>query len=125
MTEDTRARARGYRRRDVYPVWVRVARVITNETCNQACRFCDARRPRERASFAAASAVRGRIDAVGEDAHELVLTGGEPTLRPDLPALVAQGRRRGVRVVLETNAARIDLALARRLAAGATRRRRR
>lgn len=96
---------------------VRVARVLTNETCNQACRFCDARRPRERASFASAVAVRRRITAaLGSDAQTLILTGGEPTLRPDLPSLIAEAARTGVKVVLETNAARVDEALARRLA---------
>lgn len=96
---------------------MRIARVLTNETCNQACRFCDARRPHERASFAAASAVRERIAlAHREGAHELVLTGGEPTLRADLSSLVAAAARPGVRVVLETNAARITPSLARRLA---------
>jgi MoaA/NifB/PqqE/SkfB family radical SAM enzyme len=96
---------------------VRVARVLTNETCNQACRFCDARRPHERASLSAAAVVRERIlQAHREGAHELVLTGGEPTLRPDLPSLVAVAARPGVRVVLETNASRITTPLARRLA---------
>lgn len=97
---------------------MRIARVLTNETCNQACRFCDARRPHERASFAVASAVRERIAlAHREGAHELVLTGGEPTLRADLPSLVAAAASRsGVRVVLETNAALVTPALARRLA---------
>lgn len=96
---------------------MRVARVLTNETCNQACRFCDARRPHERASFAAAIAVRSRIAAAHrEGAHELVLTGGEPTLRPDLASLVAAAARPGVRVVLETNGSRMTPALARRLA---------
>jgi molybdenum cofactor biosynthesis enzyme MoaA len=96
---------------------VRIARVLTNETCNHACRFCDARRPHERASFAAASAVRERIaHAHREGAHALVLTGGEPTLRADLPHLVALAARPGVRVVLETNAARVTPALAHRLA---------
>jgi MoaA/NifB/PqqE/SkfB family radical SAM enzyme len=96
---------------------VRIARVLTNETCNQACRFCDARRSHERASFAAASAVRERIDlAHRQGAHELVLTGGEPTLRTDLPSLVAAAARPGVRVVLETNAALVTPPFARRLA---------
>jgi len=96
---------------------VRSARVLTNETCNQACRFCDARRPHERASFAAASAVRERIAlALRQGAHELVLTGGEPTLRTDLPSLVAIAARPGVRVVLETNASLVTPSLARRLA---------
>lgn len=101
----------------LYPPPVRIARVLTNETCNQACRFCDARRSHERASFAAASAVRERIArAHREGAHELVLTGGEPTLRSDLPSLVAVAARPGVRVVLETNAALVTPPLARRLA---------
>jgi MoaA/NifB/PqqE/SkfB family radical SAM enzyme len=96
---------------------VRSARVLTNETCNQACRFCDARRPHERTSFAAAIAVRERIAlAHREGAHELVLTGGEPTLRTDLPSLVAIAARPGVRVVLETNASLVTPSLARRLA---------
>jgi len=100
----------------VYPAGVRVARVVTNETCNQVCRFCDARRPHERASVAAAPAVRRRIDAAHEaGARVIVLTGGEPTLRPDLPRLVAHAARGDTRVVLETNAARIDDPLARRL----------
>ncbi|MCX4247254.1 radical SAM protein [Paraliomyxa miuraensis] len=97
---------------------MRVARVLTNETCNQACRFCDAVRPRERASIAAASAVRTRIDAAHrEGVRELVLTGGEPTLRPDLPAIVSHAAREPARVVLETNAALVTPALAERLAA--------
>lgn len=96
---------------------MRVVRVLTNETCNQACRFCDARRPRERASFASASAVRRRIaDALAQRPTELVLTGGEPTLRPDLPALVAAASTSEARVVLETNAALVTPELARRLA---------
>ncbi len=100
----------------MYAASVRVARVITNETCNQACRFCDSRRPRERASVAAAPAVRRRIEAARDaGAREIVLTGGEPTLRRDLPALVARAAADDVRVVLETNASRIDHALAHRL----------
>lgn len=101
----------------MYPRLMRVARVVTNETCNQACRFCDAVRPHERASLAAAPAVRERIAAaLRRGAHQLVLTGGEPTLRPDLPSLVAAAAREHVQVVLETNAALVTPALARRLA---------
>ena len=97
---------------------MRVARVLTNETCNQACPFCDAVRRHERASIAAAPAVRRRIAAALEHgARELVLTGGEPTLRPDLPALVSLAARPDVRVVLETNAALVTPSLAQRLAA--------
>jgi molybdenum cofactor biosynthesis enzyme MoaA len=99
---------------------VKVARVVTNETCNQACAFCVARRPSERASVAAAEAVLARIDAAARaGAREIVLTGGEPTLRRDLPVLVGRAKR-GIgdapTVVLETNGALIDPPRARTLA---------
>lgn len=55
-------------------------------------------------------AVRARIDqALAEGIRELVLTGGEPTMRVDLVALVAHARAGGAeRVVLETNATLVD-----------------
>lgn len=96
---------------------MRVARVLTNETCNLACPFCDARRPRERPEFVAAAAVRARVDlALASGAEAVVLSGGEPTLRRDLPALIRHARR-GAEVVLETNAALITAGSARDLAA--------
>lgn len=105
-------------RRAGYHPRVRVARVLTNETCNQACRFCDARRPAEQPAFVRPAAVLARIDAaLATGARELVLTGGEPTMRRDLAALVRHARARGAaRVVLETNAALIGEPLARALA---------
>ena len=86
---------------------MRVARVLTNETCNQACSFCSARRPSERREFIVATAVKKRIDAaLAEGAREIILTGGEPTMRRDLADLVRYARSRGAtRVVLETNGA--------------------
>jgi len=95
-----------------------VQRVITNETCNQNCWFCNARRPAEEPDFVARPAVRRRI----EEAHagrprEIVLTGGEPTLRSDLADLVQRSAREGTRVILETNAALIDESRAHALAA--------
>lgn len=86
---------------------MRVARVLTNETCNQACSFCSARRPVERREFIVAPAVKKRIDtALAEGAREIILTGGEPTMRRDLADLVRHARSRGAsRVVVETNAA--------------------
>src|SRR5512145_1376845 len=95
-----------------------VQRVVTNETCNQNCWFCNARRPAEDADFVARPAVRRRIDeARAGGPRELVLTGGEPTLRSDLADLVRRAAGDGIRVVLETNATLIDDARARALAA--------
>jgi len=94
-----------------------VQRVITNETCNQNCWFCNGRRPAERAEFVARPAVRRRIaEAHQRDTREIVLTGGEPALRSDLADLVERAAAGGTRVVLETNGALIDAARAQALA---------
>ncbi len=94
-----------------------VQRVVTNETCNQNCWFCNARRPAEDPRFVSRAAVRQRIaEAQGPATREIVLTGGEPTLRSDLCDLVRRAAAGAARVVLETNAARIDEARARDLA---------
>ncbi len=94
---------------------MRTLRVITNQTCNQNCAFCDARRPAEDPELVARSRVLARlVEARG--AQTLVLTGGEPTLRRDLPSLVRAARELGAgRVVLETNATLIDAGRAARL----------
>lgn len=93
-------------------------RVLTNETCNQNCGFCNARRPVERAAVVAPAAVRARVgEAVRAGAREVVLTGGEPTLRRDLAAIVAHARAAGAQqVTLETNGALVDDARAAALA---------
>jgi len=86
---------------------VRSVQVLTNETCDLACSFCDTRRPHERASVAGPAALAARIDAV-RDCEEILLSGGEPTLRRDLPHWVRRAARRAERVVVETHAANID-----------------
>ncbi len=94
---------------------MRTSLVITNETCDQRCGFCNVRREHERASVAGGRAISGALDRVGEGTT-VVLTGGEPTLRRDLEQIVAAARARGVAVELETHACGIDEARARSLA---------
>src|SRR5437870_2561095 len=95
-----------------------VQRVITNETCNQNCWFCNARRPTEQPEFVARPAVWRRIaEAQAGGAREIVLTGGEPTLRNDVADLVRRAARGGAHVVLESNGALIDDGRAHQLAA--------
>ncbi len=98
---------------------MRVARVLSNETCNYNCTFCNVRRPTERPDFVPSRAVLGRVArALGDGAEEVVLTGGEPGLRRDLAALVRISKRAGAKtVVLETNAALIDAKVAGELSA--------
>lgn len=93
----------------------RTERVFTNLSCNQNCAFCDTRRPQDDRAFVAPAAMRARIDAAA-GAQTIVLSGGEPTLRRDLPALVRHAKRSGAVVVLETNGALIDAARAAALA---------
>ncbi|MBL8916394.1 MAG: radical SAM protein [Archangium sp.] len=90
-----------------------VARIRLNETCNLRCAYCNERRDAETPSFVAAGAVKARIDeALKSGAKELVLTGGEPTLRKDLQQIINYVADAGVRVVLETNATQ-DVSVAR------------
>src|SRR4051794_14301616 len=97
---------------------MRTERVFTNETCNENCWFCNARRPAEDSAFVAKPAVWRRIaEAQSSGARNIVLTGGEPTMRSDLADLVARAAAAGAHVVLETNAVLIDDARARQLAA--------
>jgi MoaA/NifB/PqqE/SkfB family radical SAM enzyme len=95
---------------------MRTERVFTNYRCNQACAYCTFRRPDDDLAAIQPGVVRAAIDrALAQGAKEIVLTGGEPTLRADIALLVAHAARDGVEVVLETNATEIDDALATRL----------
>lgn len=89
--------------------------VRTHLRCNQNCVYCTARRPDDDLAWARGDAVRARVgEVLSRGAREVVLTGGEPAMRRDLPALIADARRRGAeRVVVETNATLVDDAVAR------------
>ena len=97
---------------------MRSEQVQTNLRCNQNCRVCVARRATDDLAWVRASAVEARVAAaVASGAREVVLSGGEPTLRRDLAALIARARGLGAeRVALATNATLLDPARARALA---------
>ncbi len=90
----------------------RTLRVLTNETCDLRCGFCNSRREQERPQLAGGPALRGALlDAIEASPDRLVLSGGEPTLRHDLVRLVAWTRARTqAELVLETHGAHVDLA---------------
>ena len=72
--------------------------------CNQHCTYCTARRPTDDVAWVQPSAVKARIEkAIHAGAKEIVLSGGEPTLRRDLAQLVTFTHALGARVWLETN----------------------
>lgn len=94
--------------------------IRVNHACNQRCAFCwvdfeAGEMPADAVRAAIAQALAGSNDP---GAEAIAFTGGEPTLRADLPALVAMAREAGAgRVHLQTNAVRLaDAALTERLA---------
>jgi hypothetical protein len=73
---------------------------VTRE-CNQRCRFCS-NPPSGR--HASREALEQQIDALhARGCTGILLTGGEPTLHPDLPALVAHVTARGLPCRIITN----------------------
>ncbi len=68
-------------------------------TCNNACKFCDQAETGDASSEALERRLRELPHRDG-----VILAGGEVTIRPDLPALVATARRLGFRrVAIQTN----------------------
>lgn len=88
----------------------RTLRVTTNETCDLRCGFCNARSAHERAEIAGGPALRARLQtAIEAEPETLVLSGGEPTLREDLPRIVAWIRARTeAALLLETHGLHLD-----------------
>jgi molybdenum cofactor biosynthesis enzyme MoaA len=80
---------------------VNVQRVAVTRLCNQNCAFCTERGPVEEVFQ-----VRAALEAAG--GAEVLLSGGEPTLRSDLPGIVAHAKKTASRVFIETNGALLD-----------------
>ena len=88
--------------------------IFTNLRCNQNCTYCTFRRATDDLRAIRPQAIRAEIErAVAAGAREIVFSGGEPTMRADLAALIAHARACGAeQVTLETNATLIDQARA-------------
>ncbi len=89
---------------------MRTARVVTNRRCNQNCGFCTERRETDDRARIRRESVEHELGLViAAGVEEIVLTGGEPTLRRDLGELVRSVAGRA-RIVLETNGSLLDRA---------------
>jgi radical SAM protein with 4Fe4S-binding SPASM domain len=103
-----------------YPV---LSEIAVTYRCNLACKFCYAgcnctRQSGGRADEMTASETKSIIDKIYHEAKvpSVSFTGGEPTLVPELPALIAYAKKTGMRVNLITNGTMIDKSYARKLA---------
>jgi radical SAM protein with 4Fe4S-binding SPASM domain len=92
--------------------------------CNLRCSFCYAgcnctTNPAGAAGEMTAAEIRHVLERIYHDAKvpSVSFTGGEPTLRPELPALIAHAKRLGMRVNLITNGTLVSSDRARELAA--------
>lgn len=83
---------------------VRRIDVKTGFQCNNRCRFCVQGDKRFQFADRSTSEVKALLAEGRRDADEVVFTGGEVTIRKDLPELVRYARDRGFRVIqIQTN----------------------
>lgn len=75
--------------------------IQVTRSCNQHCLFCS--NPELQATLQLDEA-KGQIDQLVQAGYDgVILTGGEPTLHPDLPAIVRLAREAGIQVRLISN----------------------
>ena len=92
----------------------------TTRACNLACRHCRAEAiPTPPPDELSPEEGRDLVDqlAAWTPSPGLILSGGEPLMRPDILELAAYGRTRGLRVLVSTNGLLVTAALARELKA--------
>jgi radical SAM protein with 4Fe4S-binding SPASM domain len=101
-----------------------LSEVAVTYRCNLRCTFCYAgcnctRSPAGDGREMSTAEIKDVLRAICEEAEvpSVSFTGGEPTLRRDLPELVAHAKALGMRVNLITNGTRVSDGLARALAA--------
>lgn len=87
-----------------YPV---MAEIALTDRCNNRCKFCfwgvgEIRKPTTELTTEQVKMLIRKVWFQAK-APSLHFTGGEPTLRPDLPELIAYARNMGFRVILLTN----------------------
>jgi radical SAM protein with 4Fe4S-binding SPASM domain len=101
-----RQTAFGSHKRDL-PV---LSEIALTYRCQNRCVFCYAEAPNRGATVGEMTTeqVKTIIDRIFDEAHcpTVSFTGGEPTLREDLPGLVAYAKAKGMRVNLITNGLR-------------------
>ncbi|HSN97708.1 MAG TPA: radical SAM protein, partial [Candidatus Nanopelagicales bacterium] len=81
--------------------------VVLGYDCNLACTYCTITEAMRRRALPAERVAQEIDRAAARGFKDVAFTGGEPTIRPDLPALVKYARRRGFeRVKVASNGLR-------------------
>lgn len=79
-----------------------------NNACNANCSFCNFARdtlPKERWEYVERQGAFDAIDILyRQDIRYIILTGGEPTLHPDLVDIIGHASRKGMKVMMVSNA---------------------
>jgi hypothetical protein len=81
---------------------LRLASIEITRRCNGSCAYCEQPKAEDDIPLSRFTEILGRLSADGVEA--VALGGGEPTLHPELPALLEAARRIGLRAGLTTNA---------------------
>lgn len=82
---------------------MKTAVIRSNLECNMDCLFCTA--ADDTSEKMSTEEIKGKIDGMSNQKIErLMLTGGEPTLRNDLPEIISYARSLGIRIIdLQSN----------------------
>jgi MoaA/NifB/PqqE/SkfB family radical SAM enzyme/glycosyltransferase involved in cell wall biosynthesis len=80
--------------------------LLVNRGCNLRCRFCDLWEGKIRMPLDRATALFAEAAKIGT--KTVVITGGEPLLHPELPAIVRAAKARGMGVNITTNGTILD-----------------
>ncbi len=89
---------------------LRLASVEITQRCNLRCPYCD--QPKSDRDMPVAQFDKLLGELVEEGVEAVALGGGEPTLHPELPALLEAARQRGLRAGLTTNAREPEMVIA-------------
>lgn len=89
---------------------MRLASVEITQRCNDRCPYCEQRKSDRDMPLAEFVDLLDALE--GEGVEAVALGGGEPTLHPALPELLAAVRERGLRAGLTTNASAPGLVMA-------------
>ena len=106
---DPRVTATGARRASVRMVALRTLWFNTGTLCNLACGSCfiESSPTNDRLVYLSAAEVKVFLDEIERDGHptrEVGFTGGEPFMNPEIIDMVGEALRRGLKVVVLTNA---------------------